>query len=63
MQYPLSTFSQMRLCWMESESESTKWIISSTQTKMPSNICFTTTQGLHMDMWMAKENGMSFDDF
>ena len=27
------------------------------------NICFTTTQGLHMDMWMAKENGMSFDDF
>lgn len=27
------------------------------------NICFSTTQGLHMDMWMAKENGMSFDDF
>lgn len=27
------------------------------------NICFTTTQGLHLDMWMAKENGMSFDDF
>ncbi len=27
------------------------------------NICFTTTQRLHMDMWMAKENGMSFDDF
>lgn len=27
------------------------------------NICFTTTQGLHMDMWMTKENGMSFDDF
>ncbi|MDE8706806.1 DEAD/DEAH box helicase family protein, partial [[Ruminococcus] torques] len=27
------------------------------------NICFTTTQGLHMDMGMAKENGMSFDDF
>lgn len=27
------------------------------------NICFTTTQGLHMDMWMAKESGMSFDDF
>lgn len=27
------------------------------------NICFTTTQGLHMDMWIAKENGMSFDDF
>lgn len=27
------------------------------------NICFSTTQGLHKDMWMAKENGMSFDDF
>lgn len=27
------------------------------------NVCFSTTQGLHMDMWMAKENGMSFDDF
>ena len=27
------------------------------------NISFSTTQGLHMDMWMAKENGMSFDDF
>ena len=27
------------------------------------NICFVTTQGLHMDMWTAKENGMSFDDF
>lgn len=27
------------------------------------NICFATTQGLHMDMWMARENGMSFDDF
>jgi type III restriction enzyme len=27
------------------------------------NICFSTTQGLHMDMWMTKENGMSFDDF
>lgn len=27
------------------------------------NICFTTTQGLHMDMWLSKENGMSFDDF
>lgn len=27
------------------------------------NICFVTTQGLHMDMWMTKENGMSFDDF
>lgn len=27
------------------------------------NICFTTTQGLHTDMWMTKENGISFDDF
>ena len=27
------------------------------------NICFTTTQGLHTDMWLTKENGMSFDDF
>ena len=27
------------------------------------NICFSTTQGLHMDMWTAKENAMSFDDF
>ena len=27
------------------------------------NICFSTTQGLHMDMWMVRENGMSFDDF
>lgn len=27
------------------------------------NICFATTQGLHLDMWMTKENGMSFDDF
>lgn len=27
------------------------------------NICFTTTQGLHSDMWMIKENAMSFDDF
>jgi type III restriction enzyme len=27
------------------------------------NICFSTTQGLHMDMWFAKENGMTFDDF
>jgi type III restriction enzyme len=27
------------------------------------NICFATTQGLHMDMWFAKENGMTFDDF
>lgn len=27
------------------------------------NICFTTTQGLHSDMWLLKENGLSFDDF
>ena len=27
------------------------------------NICFTTTQGLHLDMWYAKENSPSFDDF
>lgn len=27
------------------------------------NVCFTTTQGLHMDMWTAKENAPSFDDF
>lgn len=27
------------------------------------NICFATTQGLHMDLWMAEENCMSFDDF
>lgn len=27
------------------------------------NICFSTTQGLHMDMWLAKENGVSFADF
>ena len=27
------------------------------------NICFTTTQGLHSDMWMAKENGICFEDF
>ncbi|MDM8088177.1 DEAD/DEAH box helicase family protein [Parasutterella secunda] len=27
------------------------------------NICFATTQGLHTDMWLTKENGMSFDDF
>ena len=27
------------------------------------NICFSTTQGLHMDMWLTKENGISFDDF
>lgn len=27
------------------------------------NICFTTTQGLHSDMWAAKENSISYDDF
>ncbi len=27
------------------------------------NICFTTTQGLHTDMWFTKENAISFDDF
>ena len=27
------------------------------------NICFTTVQGLHMDMTFAKENSMTFDDF
>ena len=27
------------------------------------NICFTTTQALHYDMWTVKENGVSFDDF
>ncbi|MBR3299823.1 MAG: DEAD/DEAH box helicase family protein [Clostridia bacterium] len=27
------------------------------------NICFTTTQGLHMDMWFTKENSISFEDF
>ena len=27
------------------------------------NICFSTTQCLHMDMWMVKEGAMSFDDF
>ena len=27
------------------------------------NICFTTTQGLHSDMWFTKENAISFDDF
>lgn len=27
------------------------------------NICFSTTQGLHSDMWFVKENSMSFDDF
>lgn len=27
------------------------------------NICFTTIQGLHSDMWTVKENSLSFDDF
>lgn len=27
------------------------------------NICFTTIQGLHSDMWSVKENGISFEDF
>jgi len=27
------------------------------------NICFTTTQALHYDMWAVKENGISFEDF
>ena len=27
------------------------------------NICFTTIQGLHSDMWAVKENSLSFDDF
>lgn len=27
------------------------------------NICFTTIQGLHSDMWVVKENSLSFDDF
>ena len=27
------------------------------------NICFTTTQGLHSDMWSAKENSVTFEDF
>lgn len=27
------------------------------------NICFSTIQGLHTDMWVTKENGISFDDF
>ena len=27
------------------------------------NICFTTIQGLHSDMWGIKENCVSFDDF
>lgn len=27
------------------------------------NICFTTTQGLHSDIWFVKENSVSLDDF
>ena len=27
------------------------------------NICFTTTQGLHSDMWFVKENAISINDF
>ena len=27
------------------------------------NICFTTTQRLHSDMWSLRENGLSVDDF
>ena len=27
------------------------------------NICFSTTQGLHSDIWMAKEDGVTLDDF
>ncbi len=27
------------------------------------NICFTTIQGLHSDMWAVKENSISLDDF
>ena len=27
------------------------------------NICFTTTQGLHSDLWSAKENAISYEDF
>lgn len=27
------------------------------------NICFTTIQGLHSDIWTVKENALSFDDF
>lgn len=27
------------------------------------NICFTTTQGLHSNMWFVKENAISFEDF
>ena len=27
------------------------------------NVCFTTTQGLHTNVWMARENTLSLDDF
>lgn len=27
------------------------------------NICFTTVQGLHSDIWMVKENSISLEDF
>lgn len=27
------------------------------------NICFTTTQGLHTDIWFPQENAISFEDF
>jgi len=27
------------------------------------NICFTTTQGLHTDIWSAKENAITIEDF
>lgn len=27
------------------------------------NICFTTTQGLHADIWLSKENRVSLEDF
>ncbi|GMO26834.1 MAG: DEAD/DEAH box helicase family protein [Termitinemataceae bacterium] len=27
------------------------------------NICFTTIQGLHSDLWTVKENALSFEDF
>ena len=27
------------------------------------NICFSTTQGLHSNLWTTKENSISFDDF
>ena len=27
------------------------------------NVCFSTTQGLHMGIWFARENGMTADDF